>query len=121
MSIVGEHYQLSQVLNVTKDLPYGINKEYIENIKPSGLLRTWFQSKQQNGNIRDVQHQVTMTMELLDTQSSTSQEFGKTSMNIKEGDKVASHATWDGHEIAFAFSKADSAESKLTQTGDSIR
>ena len=111
------------MLDVTKDLPYGINKEYIEIIKPSGLLRTWFQSEQHpSKNIRAGEnHQLTMTMELSDTQSSTSQEFGTTSMSIEEGNKAGSTQTWDGHEIGFAFSKADSAESKLTQTGDSLR
>ena len=42
-------------------------------------------------------------------------------MSIEEGNKAGSTQTWDGHEIGIAFSKADSAESKLTQTGDSLR
>ena len=109
---------------MTKDLPYGINKEYIDIIKPCGLLRTWFQSEKQDKVVRaSVKHQLTLTMELADMQSSTSQDIGTTSapMSIDEGHKIASHVGWDGHEIAFAFSKADSAESKLTQTGDTLR
>ena len=42
-------------------------------------------------------------------------------MLIEEGSGTPSNVGWEGREVAFAFSKAASAESKLVQTGDSLR
>ena len=91
-----------------------MNKDYIDVIKPSGLLRTWIQAPGAN-------QLLTMTMKLTDTVSSTSQDIGAENIEIELGKGTPDNVEWKGKEVAFAFSKTSAAESKLTQTGDLIR
>ena len=111
-------YSITQVLDVSRDLPYGMNREYIGIVKPSGLLRTWFQSPTGTAG-PDINHLLTIKMKLEDSGSSLN--IGADNIPIAEGDHVAANVEWEGTEVAFAFSKSTSAESTLTQTGDSIR
>ena len=96
-----------------------MNKEYIEVMKPSGLLRTWFQSSTGSASGSDIKHLLTMKMKL--EEPGRSLDIGAENIPIAEGDHVASNLLWKGKEVGFAFSKSASAESTLTQTGDSIR
>ena len=95
-----------------------MNKEYIDVIKPSGLLRTWFQSPTGSAG-PDIKHLLTMKMKL--EEPGRSLDIGAENIPIAEGDHIASNVLWKGKEVGFAFSKSSSAESTLTQTGDSIR
>ena len=104
---------MSQNIDVTKDLPYGMNKNYIDVIKPSGILRNWIISKGQRTGVVDL---LTINMKLEDSKASTSQEIGEKNINI-----VVDSSTDLAKETSFAFSKASSAEWKLTQTADVIR
>ena len=42
----------------TDELPYGIDKEYLERIKPSGIVRTWLSIS--NSPRSDVIHEFTL-------------------------------------------------------------
>ena len=104
---------MSQNIDVAKDLPYGMNKNYIDVIKPSGILRNWIISKGHRTGVVDL---LTMNMKLEDSKASTSQEIGEKNINI-----VVDSGTDLAKETSFAFSKASSAKWRLTQTADIIR
>ena len=104
---------MSQNIDVAKDLPYGMNKNYIDVIKPSGILRNWVISKGRRTGVVDL---LTLNMKLEDSKASTSQEIGEKNINI-----VVDSGTDVAKETSFAFSKASSAEWRLTQTADIIR
>ena len=120
----GQEYELTQEIDVSSDLPYGIDKEYIEVIKPSGILRTWVESQSSSSSVRpDMKHGLTLKMEISDRLSSTPQGIGSISgpLTIDEAIKPYPNFDLERKEIAYAFSKADSAQSKLEKTGDTIR
>ena len=111
--LTGQAYSMSQNIDVAKDLPYGMNKNYIDVIKPSGILRNWIISKGQRTGVVDL---LTMHMIFEDSKASTSQEIGEKNINI-----VVDSSTDLAKETSFAFSKASSAKWRLTQTADIIR
>ena len=93
-----------------------MNKEYIDQIKPSGIIRGWIQF--QNPNSRTVEHELDLQMNLKDNQNGDLIfPTGQTKIKFDEEE----HKNWRFHEIGYAFSKAENAESKLIRTGDSIR
>ena len=93
-----------------------MNKEYIDQIKPSGIIRTWLNSP--NSNSRTVEHELDLQMNLKDNQNGDLIfPTGQTKIKFDEGE----HKNWRHDEIGYAFSKAENAESKLIRTGDSIR
>ena len=94
-----------------------MNKNYINDVKPSGVLRTWFQSPNSRSGIEQL---LQMTMKLTDA-SGNSQDVGAEDIKIEEGDGTPNNVQWKGKEVAFTFSKAENAESKITQTADKIR
>ena len=57
----GEYVSLDQEINVLSfdELPYGIEKEYMERIKPSGLVRIWV-SVRSNSPRSDIIHDVSL-------------------------------------------------------------
>ena len=116
----GNAYSISQEIDVAHDLPYGMNRNYINDVKPSGILRSWFQSPIQNSR-SGIEQLLTMTMKLTDTASSSSQDVGEENIRIEEGKGTPANVEWNGKEVAFTFSKAENAESKITQTADKIR
>ena len=37
----GNTFSLSQVLNISSDLPFGMDQDYLAAVKPAAILRTW--------------------------------------------------------------------------------
>ena len=94
-----------------------MNKDYIDRIKPSGIVRTWFHPKNTQSR-SGVKHILDLQMNLKDIQNGDLIfPSGETKVEFEEGE----HKNWLHEEVAYAFSKADKAESKLIRTGDSIR
>ena len=60
-AIEGEYFSISQDVDVSlhNSLPYGMNKEYLDTIRPSGIVRTWMGVI--TSNVRnDVFHDLTL-------------------------------------------------------------
>ena len=94
-----------------------MNKEYVDQIKPSGINRLWLKPDTPNPR-SGVEHELDLQMNLKDNQNGDLIfPTGQTKIKFDE----ESHKNWKYHEIAYAFSKAENAESKLIRTGDSIR
>ena len=108
-----------QNLILSNELPYGMDKEYLRTIKPSGILRTWMQSKSTTQGVRsDVTHEFLLNMQL-----SNSENIGTAAatLQIPEGDNHSANVLWKGNEIAFVFSKLGSSTSPTILPGDEIR
>ena len=117
ITILGDGYAISQDIDVNTGLPYGMNKDYIDQIKPSGIIRTWFHPKNTQSR-SGVEQELDLQMILRDNQNGDlTFPSGQTKLKFEEGE----HKNWLHEEVAYAFSKADNAESKLIRTGDSIR
>jgi hypothetical protein len=42
----GDYFAYKQTINISTDLPYGIDFDYMGIVQPFGLLRTWISSTQ---------------------------------------------------------------------------
>ena len=115
---------MSQDINVARDLPYGMDKTYLDTIKPSGILRNWIWSSTANSQGRsNVIHLLNLNMRLKNEQTSQFHDIGEQNIEIVEGTgmKTENNLEAYGKEIAFTFSKSVNAEWKLLQGSDEIR
>ena len=123
-SLKGQVYSISQEVKVSQGFPYGMDKDYVDVVNPSGILRSWiWSSTASNGGRAGVVHYLSMTLIFHSDQLSTSQKMGLDNIEIPEGFgmKTNNNINAIGKEIAFVFSKAPTADWTFMHSADRMR
>merc|ERR1712150_75530 len=118
----GEQFSSEQEVNVASELPYGMNKQYLEVIRPSGIFRTWIGVNTASART-DVTHE--LSLKAIYTDGASLLELGEEQIQISEIDasykQFSSSTEPKRKEVAFAFSKQAGSNYTVTQSSDSIR
>ena len=57
--VIGQLFEAKQIISVLSGLPYGMDKEYLDLVRPSGIIRTWISVNTDTAR-SDVNHELSL-------------------------------------------------------------